>query len=303
MPDRLRPRLTRLADLLDEGLAQATTAHEALRNGRPLGPAIACSPKLAAEMCGSVPVGLTVLHAPPGCGKTALANQLAAEAGCPAVVATWEMPPLELLRRHASRVTSTYVNKFRTGVLAPSEWLTLMRRAAAAAPKLAILDGTRGGVNLDDLREAVVAIRGDAPHALLVIDSTSAWVRSSGFGGANEYEATSSVIASLQALATELSIAILVVAEQNRAAMGSDRQEAAAGTRVYEYGCEVMLALQRERDAVVDADGTVNVDLVVAKNRLGAQGRRIPLRFEGGFMRFTETDTVIEMGSRRKRSA
>lgn len=303
MAETPRPRVTRLADLLDEGLTQATAAYEARRDGAALGPAIACSPKLATELCGALPVGLTVLHGPPGSGKSAFAAQLAAEAGCPALIATFEMPPLELLRRQAGRVTNTYCSKFRTGVLAPSEWLTLMRRAAAAAPRLAILDGTRGSVTPADLREAVDAIRGDAPHALLVVDSASAWVRSSGLGGANEYEATSAALASLQALSAELRIAIVVVAEQNRANRGEDRQEASAGSRVYEYGAEVVLALVRDHKALPDVDGAVDVELVLAKNRLGAQGRRIALRFEGGFMRFTEADTVVDFGRGKRRSA
>lgn len=303
MPESIRPRLTRLADLLEDGLIQATAAYEAHKSGAALGPRIRCSPKLESELCGSLPVGLTILHAPPGCGKTALANQLAADAECPAVIASWEMPPLELLRRHAARVTSTYISKFRTGVLTPSEWLTHMRRTVATMPELAILDATHGGVKPEDLREAVNAVRGNSAHALLVIDSASSWVRSSGRDGMNEYEATSDAISALQSLAAELGIAILVVAEQNRASMGSDRQEAAAGTRAFEYGCEVMLALQRDKDAYVDADGSLEIDLVIAKNRLGAQGRRIPLRFEGGFMRFSESDGFASMNRPRKKSA
>jgi len=224
------PSLSRLSDLLGAGYAAAAAAYEARCGGKALGPAIGCSPQLSAELCGSLPVGLTIVHGPPGSGKSALAAQLAAEAGCPSVIATFEMPPLEFLRRHAARATSTFVSKLRNGTLPPTEWLRIVERAIVSAPDLAILDGTCAPVSYDHLAGAVERVRGDSPHALLVVDSASAWVRSSS-STVSEYEATSAAIASLQRLAAELRISILVVAEQNRAGRGDDRQESAAGTR------------------------------------------------------------------------
>ncbi len=295
------PRLTRLADLLEDGLADATARHDAYANGTPLGPKVGLSDRLGRELCGALPVGLTVLHGPPGLAKTALANQLAAEAGCPALIVTCEMAPLELLRRHAARVTRTYLSKFRTGQLAPSEWLNLVRRTAQAVPQLAILDGTKAPVPYEHLQDAAEAIKGDAAHLLIVVDSLHSWVRGSGsLQSVNEYEATSAALHALQQLAAELQAAVVVVAEQNRAAQGSDRQEAAAGTRVFEYAAEVVLALSRDRDAVADVNGDIPIIATLAKNRLGATGTRVQLAFNGGFMAFREADSADVLPIRRK---
>jgi len=304
LANSLRPRIFSFADLLEDGLAQATAAYQARSSGNSLGPVVALSPKLAKELCGSLPVGLTVLHGPPGSGKSAFAQQLAAEAGCPAMIATFEMPPIELLRRHAARVTNEYISKFRSGELHPDEWLRLMRSAAAKAPKLSILDGTCTSVSPADLLEAVEVSRQDDPYGVLIIDSASAWARSNESVGATEYERTTLAISALQQIAQKTRTAVVVVAEQNRAGRNEPRQDAAAGSRAFEYGAEVMIALSRDPDAIPDANSAIIIELELVKNRLGVQGRKIPMRFEGGFMRFSEGEpVVIDMSRRGRRSA
>jgi len=75
--------------------------HQSLATGKALGPAVPSSPSLSRAIGCHFWNGLTILHGPPGSAKTALANQLAAEAGCPALIVTCEMDPLELLERDA----------------------------------------------------------------------------------------------------------------------------------------------------------------------------------------------------------
>jgi hypothetical protein len=81
--------------------------------------------------------------------------------------------------------------------------------------------------------------------------------------------------------------------------MGSDRQESAAGSRVFEYAAEVVVALSRDRDAAPDINGEIPITATLAKNRLGAAAARIDLAFNGGFMAFREADAV-PIGTRRK---
>ncbi len=286
-----QPRFIRPADLLEDGLAVATLRHQSLTTGKALGPAVPCSPKLSRAMGGHFWNGLTILHGPPGSAKTALANQLAAEAECPALIVTCEMDPLELLERHAARATQTFVSKFWTGQLAPSEWLTLMRRTVKTMPQLAFLDGTCAPITLKTLRAAAEATRGASPHLLIVIDSMHAWLRGSGvLGNATEYDAIGQGLESLRSMAKELSCAVLVIAEQNRASMGSDRQEAARGSGVFEYLAICVISLTREPDAQPDDDGEIPITATVPKTRHGQAGARIDLRFAGRFMGFREGD-------------
>jgi replicative DNA helicase len=306
MTEQARPRTVRLADLLDDGFAEASAAHEAFRTGQARGPVIPLSPKLEREIGGFLPVGVTVLNGPPGSAKTALANQIAGDCGAPALVVSCEISPLDLLRRHAARVTGTFLGKFRSGEISPSEWLALMRRTVATMPALAILDGTRGPVTIDDIREAAEATAFGSQHSLVIVDSLNSWIRGSGAidGRATEYDATNEALAALQRLAADLHAAVVVVAEQNRASMGSDRQESSAGSRVFEYCAESVVALYRDPAVLPDADGEIPIIATLAKNRHGSAGSKVELRFSGRLMRFREPDgaEVFSLDSRRGRN-
>jgi len=277
------------ADVLDY-FVEYQRQHEAILAGNALGPVLPSMPKLSRAIGGCLPVGVTVLHGPPGSAKTALANQLAAEAGCPAMVVSCEMAFLELLHRHAARVTRTYISKYRARELSPSQWLHDMRRTVATIPELRFVDGTRGRVTFPAMRAKAEATRGNGEHLLIVLDSMHAFLRRSGaLGGATEFDAIGVGLENLQSIAEELSCSILVIAEQNRANMGSERQDAARGSGVFEYTSEIVIALSRD-SVLPDIDGEIPICATLAKNRYGHQGERFDLRFAGGFMAFREGD-------------
>src|SRR3954468_10685893 len=169
-----QPRLARLGDLLADWEADARAAYAARVAGRPRGP-VTGLPSLDQELGGALPVGVTAVHGGPGVGKTAFGLQAAALCGCPALFVTCEMAPLELLRRHTARVTGTYLGRWKSGELTPATSLALARQAAAAAPQLAFADATQAIAGPDWLRDAARAVRGDAEHLLLVLDSLHAW--------------------------------------------------------------------------------------------------------------------------------
>jgi len=136
------PRLARFGDLLTEWEAEATAARDALRNGTLRGP-VTGLPKLDRELGGALQSGPHFIHGGPGAGKSALALQLAAECGFPALFVTCEMARLELFRRHTARTTGTFLGRLKSGEFRPNDSLSLAREAAAAAPLLAIADATR----------------------------------------------------------------------------------------------------------------------------------------------------------------
>jgi replicative DNA helicase len=280
------PQLTRLSDLLVEWQTFAEQTHEAYTTGQPRGPVTGFT-RLDAEIGGAIEPGLHILHGQPGAGKTAFALQLAATCGFPALIVSCEMAPLELLRRITARTTETFLGRLRTGELAPVASLALVKRAVASAPLLALADGTLAYPNLEWMKDAALAVKGSAEHVLIVVDSVHSWAESAP-GGIPEYEGLNAALAGLRTLAGALSCPVLAVAERNRASMGKGGLSAGAGTRKIEYGATTVLDLQRDLDKPADAMGEVDVTLALAKNRNGAAGRKVNLKFHGAIQRFRD---------------
>lgn len=280
------PRLLRLDSLLTEFGEDAERRHESNRTGKPLG-AVTGHNGLDQALGGALVPGIHVLHGTPGSGKTAFALQVAAECQCPALYLSCEMTPLELLRRITARITSTYLNRFKTGEFSKEESLGLARRACQKTRNLAILDGTTCPVpvtSLGGFLEAMRQIDTSAEHLLLVVDSVHAWVRGMQ-ADVTEYDGLNAGIDALRVVASRYQCAILAIGERNRASMKTGGQNAAAGTRSFEYSAETVLDLKA--DDKKTPDGTP-ITLTIEKNRQGAPGKKIELNFEGALQEFKE---------------
>lgn len=283
------PRLLPLARLLADWERDAEAAHEARVSGRPRGPVTSFA-RVDAALGGALPHGFHVLHGQPGAGKTALVLQIAAECGCPALYVTCEMGPLELLRRITARVTSTFLGRLKSGELRPSDSLALAERAAAEVPHLVLADATQAYASPWWIGEAARTCRGEQRHLLIVVDSVHSWAEAVQ-GDAPEYDALNLSLAALRALAARLECPVLAVAERNRASMKSGGLSAGAGSRKLEYGAETVVDLKRrDPDARPDGMHEVDVELALAKNRNGAVGKPVRLKFHGALQRFREAD-------------
>jgi len=280
------PRLVRLSDLLGDWERDAEAARDDYMNGVPRGP-VTGLPKLDRELGGCLQEGLNVVHGAPGSGKSAFALQLAGTCGCPALVVTCEMWPLELLRRHTARITGMFLGRLKNGELEPRISLELARKAIATAPQMAIADATRSFASPEWIRQAAEATRGTSRHFLIILDSVHSWCESLP-GDIPEYDRLNAAIASLRTLSSTLACPVVAIAERNRASMSKGGLNASASTRKFEYSAETVIDLGRDEDAREDAGGEVPITLILSKNRNGAAGRKVSLKFHGALQRFRE---------------
>lgn len=281
------PRLVRFSDLAADWERDAIEAHDARINNRPRGP-VSGLPQLDTILGGNLQRGSNVLHGGPGAGKTALALQIAGSCECPSLYATFEMSVLELARRVTARETGTYLGRLKSGEFTPRDSLALFRQACAHVPLLTFADCTETLADVGWLQQAATAARGDHRHILIVMDSVHSWAETATGAGVSEYDALNAALARLRGLAASLGCAVLAVAERNRASMQSGGLSAGAGTRKFEYGAEAVIDLARPKDAREDASGEVDVVLKLEKNRHGAAGGEVRLRFHGALQRFRE---------------
>ncbi len=285
-----KPRLWPLAQLVAEAMSDATDAHEARKSGQPRGPLTGLK-RLDREIGGALPKSaLTIILGNTGAGKTAFAGQIVAHCGCPAVYLTTEMAPVELLRRHTARETEQFLGRLKSGEMTPAEVERLFTQAAHKLAHLSLVDGTIAYASVAYLRDVMEVAKGDAKHAVLVIDSLNTWARGSGTG-TSEYDALNEHLTALIRLAKQARCSIVVVCEQNRAAMkdgAGGNPNAGAGTRFIEYSADLLFDLEAKKPE--NGAGQRSVTLSISKNRNGAAGKPLELEFNGALQRFREVE-------------
>jgi len=273
---------------LGEWEADAQAAHDARVTGTLRGPITALA-GLDRILGGVLQPGLHIAHGGPGVGKTALALQIAATCGFPALYVSCEMRSLELLRRITARVTETFLGRFKSGELAPADSVGLAQRACAAAPELALADATQAYAAPAWLQTAALGTQGQARHVLVVVDSIHSWAEAAP-GTLTEYDALGAGIAALRTLASTLGCPVLAIAERNRMSMKAGGMSASAGSRKFEYGAETVIGLTEDtgQGRPIASPGETSVALRVEKNRNGAAGAEVALFFHGALQRFRE---------------
>lgn len=282
-----------LADLVSHFVQDAELAWHARLSQQLRGP-VTGLPKLDEALGGCLAPGLHIAQAAPGVGKTALALQVAARCGFPALFVTAEMSPLEIFRRLIARETGTFLGRLKDGSLDPHRARELALQTAQQLPAFALMDGTSGYAAPAYIRDAAAGLqqRVNAAQVLIVLDSLQVWARSaravlSGVA-ASEYDLLNAGLGSLVALATELSVPVWAVSHRNRA---GNRNEgglhSGKGSGDLEYIAETVLDLKRESERL-NPDGTVPVSVTVHKNRHGIPGVSFELAFTGRLQQFTE---------------
>lgn len=260
-----------------------------MATGKPRGPRTGLR-GLDRVLGGFLPPGLFVLHGEPGSGKSALAWQIAADAGCASLYVTTEMSALELTRRHVARSQ----RKPRRSLLS-SSFPVIEEKAMAdfstreGSPHVIDACSVPATVEMIARLLQVIPLQESSPHMLCVIDSLHSWVAPLATAQQmTEYDALNAGLMALRELSSTYKAAILILSERNRTSMRTGGMSAGRGSGRIEYGADVLMELSR--DTKGESSGIDRIDLTVTKSRLGPAGAVVPLTFQGDVMSFSDVE-------------
>lgn len=169
---------------------------------------------------GLEPGDLVVIAGRPGMGKTAALVSIAAHVATHGQVAVFsaEMPARQLMRRSVSLISSIPQGKLRTAKeLTDAEWETITP-AATHIGKLKLWIDDTSAPTISHIRAECTALKARAGLALVIIDYLQL-LRGS---GGNRYEQLRDVAYSLKAMAKDLAVPVIALAQLNRGVESRD---------------------------------------------------------------------------------
>ena len=241
------------------------------------------------ERQGFRPGDLVVLAARPSMGKTAFAlniiERVALEFEQPVLLFSLEMPADQIVLRMMSSHAKVRHDHLRTGRLDPTDQKRLIYSADQLGRAPIYIDHS-SQPTLAEIRAKARRLKREAGLALIVVD----YLQLLTVPRAESRQQEISIISrSLKALARDLKLPVLALAQLNRKAedrsdhrpMLSDLRESGA----IEQDADLVMMLYREEYYSKDSERAGLADVIVAKNRNGSTGD-IQLRFTKELMRF-----------------
>lgn len=237
-----------------------------------------------------MPPDLVLMAARPGCGKTAMAMNIARHMltlGRPVGFISLEMSRSQLLMRWISMMTGISVDRMRRkdGIY-DNDFPRLTDAAQQMAGwSLHIEDGT--DKTIADIRQVARGWRQQHGIELLVVDYFQLLAGGDGFNSREQEMAHCS--RQLKSLCKELGIPALVLCQMNREL---ERRRSSKNPNPRPTMADLRETGQLEQDADIitflhsDDDDPDSVSLIIAKQRQGRSGVDVPLRFARHSQRF-----------------
>jgi replicative DNA helicase len=244
------------------------------------------------------PAEMVVIAARPSMGKTALAMNIAEhvslDIGKPVMVFSLEMSSQQLVQRLLCSRAKVNLQRVRNGFLSERDFPSLTTAAAKLAGAKLFIDDTPG-LSVIELRAKARRMKSQYDVELIVIDYLQLLRSTSRRAQDNRQLEISEISGGVKALAKELNVPIVVVAQLNRqpdtrAKEGgrprlSDLRESGS----IEQDADVVGLLVRseyyETDDEAKQEKAGEAELIIAKQRNGPTGD-IPLTFLKEFTRF-----------------
>jgi replicative DNA helicase len=239
------------------------------------------------------PGQLVTVGAGTGQGKSLFGMNLAAHVALtrnkPALVASMEMGGSELMARLTAAEAGVNLDNLIRRRVSDTDWEKIFK----AGPKLQhaenfILDDSPN-LTLGKIRARMrwMASRG-TPPAIVVADYLQLLTPEKSKANTNRASEVADLSRGLKLLAMEFEIPVVALAQFNRGAVGrrpmaSDFKDSSA----IEQDSNVILLMHKpiNDDGTPDDERAGEIDVIVEKNRNGANGRIVPLIFQGHYAR------------------
>lgn len=242
---------------------------------------------------GFEPGDLVIVAGRPSMGKTLLAEQwcehFATHTGQPVPFFSLEMPAMQLLRRSAARNARIPLERLRSGRIEDADWAPLNHALKKVKQTPLYVDDT-GGLTFAELRSRARRLHQQKPIAALCVDYLQ--IVQAGelvSPDAQAYQKVAGVASGLKALAKELNVPVLAIAQLNRGLENrQDKRPQMADLREagqIEQDADVIAFIYR--DEVYDEDSPHRgiAEVIVRKQRNGPPGT-VRLSFLGDYQAF-----------------
>src|SRR6187455_584830 len=226
------------------------------------------------------PAEMIVIAARPSMGKTALAmniaEHVAIEAKLPVGVFSLEMSSQQLVQRLLCSRARVNLQKVRDGFLGERDFPSLTAAASKLAEAKIFIDDS-ASLSILELRAKARRLKAQQDVKLLIVDYLQLLRSTSRRAQDNRQLEISEISAGLKALAKELKIPVIVVAQLNR------QPEARSGGKPRLSDLRESGSIEQDEEARVEKAG--EAELIIAKQRNGPVGE-IPLTFLKEYTRF-----------------
>jgi len=234
---------------------------------------------------------LIILAARPGVGKTSLALTLAQNAALKhergVAIFSLEMSQEQLGLRMLSSLAQIDQSRLRTGWVEEDEWPRVVWASDKISDARIWIDDT-AGISTMDMRTRARQLCAEHEVDLIIVDYLQLMQASTSSKSENRVQEVSEITRALKALARELKVPIVALAQlsravesrQNKTPQLSDLRESGS----IEQDADIVLFISRTEPGYAS--------LIVAKHRNGPIGE-INLRFEASQTRFADIETGV----------
>jgi len=256
---------------------------------------------------GMHPSEMIVIAARPSMGKTALAmniaEHVAVDKNIPVAVFSLEMSAQQLVQRLLCSRARVNLQSIRTGLLPKNAHQSLFKVSQEYGNSKMLIDDT-AGLSINELRAKSRRLMDKHGLGLIVIDYLQLLKSPSKRGQENRQIEIAEISGGIKALAKELSIPIIVLAQLNRKSEdrgdGKPRISDLRESGSIEQDADVVGLLYRSayyaKDDEEKSEKGGEAELIIAKQRNGPTGE-VPLTFLSEFTRFETRDMTHGDGS------